>query len=171
MPVVIVAILQALFYLSAVPICAAFSLSTCGGLRFGVGISAFERRFALRRARSGTPPASRRRRDRSAGKLLWRAARRLRGARIRVQGHLDLGDAAATATACGAIQAIAAALGSRAGRVEVDIAPLFAGDSVCVELTGMIRLRSGQIMSVIAMSGIESISRRLARWTDTRLKA
>ena len=171
MPVVIVAILQTLVYLSTVPICAAFSLSTRNGLRIGVGVSAFERRFALRRAEADGLPAKGRRRGRKVGRLLWRSAKRLRGARIRLQGRLDLGDAAATATACGALRAVVAALGSRVGRVEVNVVPLFAGDGLCVELTGMIRLRSGQIISVIAMNGIDSISRRLAKWTDIRLKA
>ena len=67
--------------------------------------------------------------------------------------------------------ALAAAVGSHAGRVEADITPLFGENDLCVDLTGMIRTRSGQIMNAIAMSGIDSISRRIAKWTDTRLKA
>ena len=75
-------------------------------LRIGVGVSAFERRFALRRAETDGLPAKGRRRGRKVGRLLWRSAKRLRGARIRLQGRLDLGDAAATATACGALRAV-----------------------------------------------------------------
>lgn len=169
MPVV-VAVLQSLVYLWAVPVCVAFRLSTRGDLRFGVGVSAFRRRAALRRAKA-KPLTLRRRRRGKGERLLWRAIRRLRGADIRLRGRISLGDAAATATACGALRALAAALGSHAGRVEADIAPLFGENDLCVDLTGMIRLRSGQIMNAIAMSGIDSISRRIAKWTDTRLKA
>jgi hypothetical protein len=55
--------------------------------------------------------------------------------------------------------------------VEVDVAPVFDGDDLCLELQGMIRLRSGQIMRAMAMSQLVNIRRRIARWTNTRLKA
>ncbi|MBQ3477860.1 MAG: hypothetical protein IJH25_06795 [Clostridia bacterium] len=58
-----------------------------------------------------------------------------------------------------------------AGRAVVDVTPVFDGDGLCLELQGMIRLRSGQIMWAMAMSQLENIRRRIARWTDTRLKA
>ena len=170
MPVV-VAVLQSLVYLRAVPVCVAFRLSTRGALRFGVGVSAFRRRAALRRAKAKPLALRRRRRGKGGARLLWRAIGRLRGADIRLRGQVSLGDAAATATACGALRALAAAVGSHAGRVEADITPLFGENDLCVDLTGMIRTRSGQIMNAIAMSGIDSISRRIAKWTDTRLKA
>lgn len=169
MPVLIVAILQALVYLASVPVFAAFNLSVRDGLRFGVGMSAFERRFALRRAEAKHP--SKKQRRKNGARLLLRAAKRLRGMDVRLRGRVCLGDAAATATACGALRALAAALGPRAGRVEVDVAPLFGEDGLRVDLEGMIRLRSGQIMSAIAVSGINDILRRIAKWKDTRLKA
>ena len=169
MPVVIVAILQSLVYLASVPVFAAFSLSVRDGLRFGAGASVFERRFALRRAEAKTMPEKKRRK--SGPRLVVRAAKRLRGMDIRLRGRVCLGDAAATATACGALRALAAALGARARRVEVDVAPLFGEDGLRVDLEGMIRLRAGQIMSAIAVSGINDILRRIALWKDTRLKA
>ena len=58
-----------------------------------------------------------------------------------------------------------------AGRAEVDVAPVFDGDGLCLELQGMIRLRFGQIMWAMAESRLENIRRRIARWTDIRLKA
>lgn len=159
MPVIIVAVLETLVYLLAVPLYGAFSLCAEGEVRWGVGVSAFGLRGALRRAR----------RYRAGGKggpgLSWDAVRRLRGARARVRGRLGLGDAAATALACGALRALGA------GRVEVDVTPVFDGDGLCLELQGMIRLRSGQIMRAMAMSQLDNIRRRIARWTDTRLKA
>ena len=159
MPILLTAVIETLIYLAAIPVNGAFVLSTANGLRFGVGVSAFGLRGAMRRAR----------RCRAAGKgrpgLSWDVVRRLRGARIRVRGALGLGDAAATALACGALRALGA------GRAVVDVTPVFDGDGLCLELQGMIRLRSGQIIRAMAMSQLENIRRRIARWTDTRLKA
>ena len=159
MPILLAALVEALIYLAAIPVNGAFALSTANGLRFGVGMSAFGLRGAMRRAR----------RYRAGGKggpgLSWDVVRRLRGARICVAGRLGLGDAGATALACGALRALGA------GRAVVDVAPVFDGDGLCLELQGMIRLRSGQIIRAMAMSQLENIRRRIARWTDTRLKA
>lgn len=167
MPILLTAILETLFYLLSVPLNAAFALSTADGVRWGVGVSAFELRPALRRAREYRPV---KRRLKSGAKPSWQFIRRLRGARIRLRGRLGLGDAAATAVACGALRGLASALAARAGRVEVDVTPVFAGE-VCLELTGMIRLRAGQIMTAMALSQIENIHRRIARWTSIPLKA
>lgn len=159
MPILLAAIIETLIYLAAIPVSGAFVLSTANGLRYGVGVGVFGLRGALRRAR----------RYRAGGKggpgLSWDVVRRLRGARIRVRGALGLGDAASTALACGALRALGA------GRAVVDVTPVFDGDGLCLELQGMIRLRSGQIMWAMAMSQLENIRRRIARWTDTRLKA
>ena len=169
MPILITALIELSIYLAAVPVCAAFSLSTEGGLRLGVGFSAFERRVALRRARRGRP--LRRPRSRTGPKRFFKALKRLRGADIRLQGRLGLGDAAATATACGALAALAAALGGQLGRVRVDVAPLFDEAVPRIDLQGMIRVPSGQIISAIALNGANDIQRRIAQWTDIRLKA
>ena len=166
MPIILTAILETLIYLLSVPICGAFTLSMAQGVRFGVGVSAFRLGAALRRARAGKPVKKRRSRGGA-----WRILRRLRGARIRVVGRLGLGDAAQTALACGTLRALGTALGAAAGRVSVDVTPVFSGDAPCLELTGMIRLRTGQIMTAIVKNQIDDIHRRIARWTDTRLKA
>lgn len=167
MPILLTAILETLFYLLSIPLCAAFALTTADGVRWGVGVSAFNLRPALRKARAYRPIKKRRR---SGTKPPWRVVSRLRGAHIRLHGRLGLGDAAATALACGALRGLAAALASHAGRVEVDVTPVFAGD-VCLELTGMIRLRAGQIMTAIVKDQIDNIHRRIARWTSIPLKA
>ena len=167
MPIILTAIVETLLYLLSIPLCAAFTLTTAGGVRCGVGVSAFEPRQALRRARAYRPVKRRRKRG---ARPAWPLVRQLRGARIRLRGRLGLGDAAATALACGALRGLAAALGSHAGRVEVDVTPVFAGE-VCLELTGMIRLRTGQIMTAIIKNQIDNIHRRIARWTSIPLKA
>ena len=159
MPVMIVAVVETLLYLLAVPFYWVFTLSAREGVRFGAGVSAFALRGAARRAR----------RYRAVGKgglgLSWDVLRRLRGARIRVRGRLGLGDAGTTALACGALRALGA------GRAAVDVTPVFDGDGLCLELQGMIRLRSGQIIRAMAVSRLDNIRRRIARWTDIRLKA
>lgn len=173
MLVYIVAGLQALAYLCAIPVCAAFWLTTEGGLRFGVGLAAFEGRAALRRAERGRAPRPKKRRggEKGGAARALRVLRRLRGVAFSLRGHLDLGDAAATALACGTLNALALALGTRARRVHVDIVPAFDGGAIRVELRGMIRLRSGQIIIAAAKSGMDHINGRIAQWTDIRSKA
>jgi len=161
MPVILAALIEALIYLLAVPLNAAFALSTEGGLRWGVGISAFDVRAALRRARL-CRPVRRRRPGRGGALDAWRL---LRGARIRLSGRLGLGDAAATALACGALRSL------NGRRVTVDVAPDFSSPAPCLELQGMIRLRTGQIMIAMAKRQIDSIRRRIDRWTDIPSKA
>ena len=160
MPILLTAIIETLVYLAAIPVNGAFVLSTSDGLRYGVGVGVFGPRPALRRARRCRPV--KKRRGQGGAKY---ARRLLRGARIRVRGRLGLGDAAATALACGALGALGG------GRVTVDVAPVFSEAAPCLELQGMIRLRTGQIMTAIASTQIENIRRRIARWTDIRSKA
>ena len=131
-------------------------------MRFGVGLSLFDRRAALRRARECRPVKKSRRGGASSA---WRIALRLQGANIRVQGRLGLGDAAATALACGALRSL------NGRRVTVDVAPDFSSPAPCLELQGMIRLRTGQIMIAMAKRQIDSIRRRIDRWTDIPSKA
>ena len=79
--------------------------------------------------------------------------------------------AAATALACGALQALAAALSAQLGRASVDVVPDFGASAPEVALTGMLRLRAGQIIAAAARSGADNVSRRISKWTDTRSKA
>lgn len=163
MMVYVVALLDALIYLSAVPVCAAFCLNLRDGLRAGAGVGAFQSRGALRRARRqmarGGPV--------SIGPNIGpgaalRFVRGLRVDRVSLQGRLGLGDAAATALACGALTALGAALRGRAASLEVDVAPLFDVDAPTGELRGMIRARAGQIIIAAARSGIRQITGRIA---------
>ena len=173
MLVYLFAALQALAYLVAVPVCAAFWLSAEDGLRFGVGLSAFERRFALRRARRNglrRRPALKARRGGNMQRA-WSVLRRLRGASVRLEGRLGLGDAAATALACGALRVAGTTLAGRENRVRIDVAPAFCDGGVCVELRGMLRVRTGQIILAAARSGIENANRRIVQWINTRSKA
>ena len=172
MLIYLVALLQSLLYFSAVPVCAAFCLTWRGGVRLGVGIGAFERRFALKMARkksrllTQTPNE----RDKTGFKLAWRTLRRLRGAGITLRGTLCLGDAAATALACGALDALGASFGAEAARVRIDVRPVFNAWEPEAALQGMIRARAGQIILAAAKGGMDSFKRRFAQWKDTPSK-
>ena len=141
----IVALLEALAYLCAVPVCVAFCVSGEGGLRAGAAAGTFNTRAALRRARRQMDRGKRRNgRPKVPVKRLLRLFRRLRFERVSVKGVLGLSDAAATALLCGAITALGAALRGRAASLEVDIAPAFDGPRA--EVRGIIRARVGQII-------------------------
>lgn len=171
MLIYIIAIADALIYLSAVPLCAAFCLTTAGGLRLGVGLGAFERRFALRRARRYRRLRLKAKRRRGSLKRARYGLRLLRGAGISLRGSLNLGDAAATALACGTLRALASGLGLPADRLEIDVTADFSASGPLAELQGMIRVRAGQIITAAARSGIDDIVRRIEKWTDIPSKA
>lgn len=166
MLVYLIALLDALFYLCAVPVRAAFFVDTKDGLRFGAGIAAFTARAALRRARRNSG-----KRQKKKAPRLMPLLKRLRGVSFALRGKLNLGDAAATALACGALQALAAALSAHMGRASVDVIPDFGASAPEVALMGMLRLRAGQIIAAAARSGADNVSRRISKWTDTRSKA
>ena len=179
-----IAAAQALLYLGAVPMHAALYL--CGaedpaagtGLRFGVGVSAFEGRFALRRAmkkaeRSRLPRRRKKPRAKktAAIRLLWPMARRLKLRELSLQGWVSLGDAAATALVCGAAGALDSALRGVAPLARVRLTPDFASETPRLELRGIIAARSGQIMLAAARGGLHYAKERTAQWISTRLKA
>ena len=169
MLVYLIALLDALFYLCAVPVRAAFFVDTKDGLRYGAGIAAFTARAALRRARRNSGKSEKRQKKKTP--RLMPLLKRLRGVSFALRGQLNLGDAAATALACGALQALAAALSAHMGRASVDVVPDFGASAPEVALTGMLRLRAGQIIAAAARSGADNVSRRISKWTDTRSKA
>ena len=149
-----VALLQALGYLCAVPVCVAFCVESEGGLRAGAAAGAFSARSAVRRARLRMlRPVRRRDRAKPQVQAILRLLWHLRHARIRVTGRLGLSDAAATALLCGALKALGAAWQPRAGTLAVDVAPAF--DGPCAELRGIIRVRFGQIILAAARSNLD----------------
>ena len=140
-----VAILEALGYLCAVPVCVAFCVDGEGGLRAGAAAGTFSARAALRRARRQMDGRRRHRgRPGVPVKRLLKLLKRLRFERVSLKGALGLSDAAATALLCGAITSLGAALRGRAASLELDVAPAFDGPRA--ELQGIIRARVGQII-------------------------
>ena len=164
MPIILTALIEALIYLASIPLCGAFALSTEGGVRFGVGVSAFDLRRALRHARRCRPVRSRR--GKNGANQAWQILRRLKGARIGLQGRLGLGDAAATAILCGLIGGLSRALRGRVRRMRVDVRPDFASEQAAVEMSGMIQARSGQII----LAAIMILTEEAFPWISTRLK-
>ena len=161
MVVYLVAALEALAYLSAVPVCAAFCLDSENGLRAGAGVGAFGAGGALRRARRAMDRARRRGRARVGLRRGLGFLRRLRPRAFRLRGRVALGDAAATALACGALISLGEALRGRIQSAEVDVVPAFDGE-FSLELRGMICATAGQIMVAAITSGIDQSHGRTA---------
>jgi len=162
MAVWLIAALEALIYLGAVPLHLAATARLDGAAAFGVGFSAFGGRAARRRAAEAMKRP--RRKGRAAGRGALRALRKLRPKRLALRGRVGLGDAAATALACGALESLGAALRGVAGTVSVRVRPAFDAQDITVELQGMISATAGQIMLAAARGGMEIITGRIAQW-------
>ena len=148
MLIYLVALAQSLVYLAAVPVCGAFCVSSRGGLHAGSGTAVFRGRNALRRARRAMARRAKKRKTSVPDlKRVFNLIKRLKLAKIALRGTLALGDAAATALACGALTSLAASL---------------RGKAEALEIQGMIRARAGQIMLAAARSGIDEIRGRIA---------
>ena len=158
----LVAALEALFYLCSIPVCAAFRVNTDSEQPLRAGVGLFTGASALKRQKM---------KRRAGGGQALRLLRRLKGLSLTLRGSLDLGDAAATALACGALEALLPALGVKAGRITVEVSPRFDGRGPAVALAGMLRARAGQIILAAAHSGIDDLNGRIAQWTDIRSKA
>ncbi len=157
-----------LFYLSAIPIHIALRLSADG---FGVGISAFEPRFARRHAlqprkSGGTLPKSLSPRD------ILEIVKKLKIDSIVLRGVFGCDDAAVTALVCGGISSLAGALRGILGpNVRISVQPDFSANGMRAELTGMISIRAGHIMLAALHGAYQIGSRRFKQWTSIPLKA
>lgn len=160
MIVYIVAAAQALVYLLSIPVNVALRLD---GLKSGSGVAAFDRGAAAHRAMAalsggqGGGPAFRR---------VWPVLRRVRFDRIELTGRVSLGDAAATALLCGALNGLGRSLRGRASRMRIAVQPDFS-DELHLELRGMASARSGQIM----LAAFQAMKGRFHPWTSIRSRA
>ena len=172
----------ALFYLGAVPLRLAFCLRLGANGGFGVGVAAFEGRFAQRRAAllrggGGKKPAFLRDLDPlEALKSLLRAVRfllkHLRVDAVELDGALGADDAALTALICGGLAALGHALRCATGReIRLNLRPDFSGGALHGELSGMISVRVGHIIFAALLGAFEYASGRLNQWISTPLKA
>ena len=160
MIVYIVAAAQALVYLLSIPVNVALRLE---GLKSGSGVAVFDRGAAVHRAlialsgKQGKGPSLRR---------VWPVLRRVRFDRIELTGRVSLGDAAATALFCGALNGLGRSLRGRARLLRVGVQPDFS-DELRLELRGMVSARSGQIM----LAAIRAMKGRIHPWTSIRSRA
>lgn len=159
----LVAALEAFFYLCAIPVHLAVRVE---GLRVGAGLSAFERRVAGRRAARDLT-----REEKGGGKKrdyrrILRVLSRLQIDRAELTGRVALGDAAATALLCGGLNGLGRALGTRARRSRVDVRPDFGAGASALELSGMIRARSGKII----LATLQVWTEEAFPWIITRSK-
>ena len=151
-----------LAYLAAVPLRVAFVFRAENGMRFGAGISAFEKRFALRMAarRLDAPKKAKKRRLPSLDTLSnWLRAGKylLRHVELDVRARLGFTDAALTALACGALGSLACAAGGATdGRVRAEISPDFSGTVFSGEISGIATLRAGHLMLAALIGAIDT---------------
>ena len=153
MIVYVVALLEALVYLAAIPVDLVVSAD---GLTARAAVSAFGLRPRPGGGKGGGPGFSE----------VWPVLRRLRFERVALTGQVSLGDAAATALLCGALNGAGRCLRARPDRLHVAVTPVFSGD-IRVELRGMLRARTGRI----ALAIVQSRKGRIMEWINTRSKA
>lgn len=147
----IVALAEALFYLWSVPVTLAVVMDSGTGLRLGAGVSAFVRHRARRRALSDLSAAHGGSGGPDRGAML-RVLRRVRFDRLELTGRASLGDAAATALLCGALNGLGCGLGHRAGVLRVAVRPDFSND-FHLELRGMLTARAGKVIAAALTAG------------------
>ena len=153
MIVYLVAAAQALFYAARVPLIFALCLRTGAEPAFGFGLGAFRRRGALRRALKKPRPGQKKRHKDGVHGV--RLLRRLRAGRLTLEGTLCLGDAAATALACGAVCALAELLpADRPARVRVT--PDFDGDVPRCALSLTAALPLGRLLLALLRTGADA---------------
>lgn len=158
----IVALAQALYYLMSIPVCLAVRVD---GLRAGAGISLFERGAAGNRAARALAGSGQGGKGPDARRVL-RVLRRLKIDRLELTGRVSLGDAAATALLCGGLNGLIRSLRGRVRRVKANVTPDFSAEGVAIELCGMLRARSGQII----LATLQVWTEEAFSWTGIRLK-
>ena len=174
MTVYIAAALVFLSYCFAIPVKFALSLHISAHSGFGTGISIFEGRYALKRARL-----------RSLGlkkHLPWKKAEldlkknaaltaALKASRhllkhmqvesLRAYGHISFPDAAQTALVCGCARSLEAILISHTqpGTVQIKLDPDFSSGQSNVFLCGMVSVQTGHIMLAALIGAWNYITR------------
>lgn len=176
MAVRLAAILAFLFYFNAVPVKFAFMLRLSSGAGFGAGVSAFEGRFAVRRARQRALGEKKRLPWKRAERDVDRAAilpavlaagryllRHLHLDALRASGRVSTPDAAKTALLCGCASALEAALApcAQSSLVRLRLEPDFSGAGSDVTLCGMVSLRLGHIMLAALIGARHFLIRRI----------
>ena len=171
MPVpAMVAAVMTLLYIAVIPVHIVFRLQTDAEKIFRIGISIFRPNLALKPARHKNknfkPPKVLHPPDAlSAAKT---ALRRIKIEQICLDGEFGSGDAASTALICGGISAISCMFSKRTA---LRLTPDFSADRLRIDLTGMISMRFGHIMTAALLGAFQYGLRRFKAWTSIPLKA
>ena len=143
------AILTLAFYLTQIPLKVAVVWK---GLGAGAAVSAFEGRFALRRAEK---KRARREKGGGGGISARTALRLLRSCSLEefsASLRVGTGDAAATALLCGGLRALCETLRAFAERGQIRVEPDFAAPRFEAEGRALISIRTGE--ALLALAGI-----------------
>ena len=164
------AVALTLFYIAAIPVHIVFRLQTDSEKPFRIGITLFDPRFAFshprRKRRNFRRPNAFHPFDAlTAAKTVLR---HMKFDQIRLDGEFGSGDAALTALICGSIFAIGSML---SGRTSLRLNPDFSADHLRIDLTGMISMRFGHIMTAALLSAFQYGLRRFKAWTNIPSKA
>lgn len=169
MAVILCAAAAALIYLWNVPLCLALVVLWRDGPQAGAALMPFDAAAARRRAARAVKRVGRKKRRGGTNARAALRILRLSRARISLAGRLCLGDAAATALACGGLNALGRALSGPLPGLSVSLEPDF-GDSPGFEARGMIAARAGNIIAAAARVGAEEIVRRMPSWKSVPSK-
>lgn len=187
MIVALAAALAAGFYLVNVPVKVAFFLRAGTGAGFGVGISAFEGRFALCQAErrlqkkhvaSKKSKRAPRKKPADARKIiqsvkLYAPAARLALRHTRLEllsanARLSFSDAAHTALLTGSLRALLEIVGAcLSAHTQTRVEPDFSGATTYVEVRGIASIELGYII----LAALKALNRRVSKWIDIQLKA
>ena len=172
-----VALIEALFYLCAIPLHIAVYFRSGDGLRFSAGLAVFEGEYARRRAFRRLSKEKRPFEDMISGFTPSRARLALdilphpRVVSIRVNGSFSAGDAAVTAMLTGGIRALECAFRPLFADMVFRVTPDFNASRSYADLCGMISLRSGQIIYAALSGAVKNTNRRVTQWINIRSKA
>ena len=166
----IVASLTILFYLSAIPVHITFWLQIGAETRHGIGISIFEPRFLLKLPpeKRKNPKPSPKLHPADALSAAKAALHHIRIDRFRLHGSFGTSDAAVTALICGAVSAVSCIAPPN---TNLCLQPDFSCSRLQLDLTGMISMRAGHIMTAALLGAFQYGFRRFKAWISIPLKA
>ncbi|MBR6767227.1 MAG: hypothetical protein IKM02_04680 [Clostridia bacterium] len=178
MIVYLVAAIEILLYLCAVPLHIAVCFQAGDSFSTSAAFSFFEGRFAKRRAFMRLERAEKKPPDAHKGismprkvRLILHILRHMDSISIKIHGNVSTSDAAATALICGCARSVEYALRPFFPGLMLDIFPDFTGEKFRTELYGMISLRSGQIIRAALKGALKNANRRITQWISIQSKA
>jgi len=165
------------FYLAAIPIHIAVRLRIGADNHFGLGVSLFHSASAVQQSMKPFKPPKKRKSMKKPHPVDALASAKsalshIRFDRLSLDGVLGTDDAAVTALICGGASALGCALLRTAdGHLHLNLRPDFSSAHLRIELTGMITLRAGHIITAALSGAYQYGSRRFKAWTSIPSRA